>query len=200
MAEKLDLVIAKGKTFTYVVRWESETISYAPITAATQAAPVVLTSPAHGIPNGWRAAVVSVKGMVQLNAANDPPKDKDYHAVTVVGANQVALNAVNSSGYKPYTAGGYLQFFTPIDLSGYTARMSIKDKVGGTELIRLDTTNSRIELNNTDKTITLTISATDTAAMAWSKGVYDLELVSAAGVVTALLAGRVTVTTEVTTS
>ncbi|MBK8773003.1 MAG: hypothetical protein IPM06_21580 [Rhizobiales bacterium] len=57
--------------------------------------------------------------------------------------------------------------------------MSIKDVVGGTELLRLDTTNARIALDNAAKTIALTISAADTAAITWLEGVYDLELVSA---------------------
>jgi hypothetical protein len=67
------------------------------------------------------------------------------------------------------------------------------------ELLRLDTTNARIVLNTTEYTITLTIDAATTAAQTWINGVYDLELVSASGVVTGLLHGVVTVVREVTT-
>jgi hypothetical protein len=77
--------------------------------------------------------------------------------------------------------------------------MSIKDKVGGTELMSLTTENSRISVDDAGKIITLTISADDTEVIEFSKGVYDLELVSPTGIVTTLLAGAVSVTSEVTT-
>lgn len=206
MAKREDLTILQGKTFSQVVRWEEAPIIYKPISAITRAAPAQITATSHGLKDGWRVAVVSVKGMTQINAANNPPKDKDYHPVTVVGGsgNTIELNDVNSSDFKAYTSGGYLQYNTPASLAGFTARMSIKDKVGGTELLRLDTTvvapQPRIVLDDTNHTITLTITAADTAALTWTKGVYDLELVSASGVVTAILYGSVTVSKEVTTT
>jgi hypothetical protein len=195
-----DIEIVKGKTFDFPVRWENNTYTYSTITGITKAAPAVVSATAHGVPDGWRVAVVSVLGMTQINAKNSPPKDSDFHIATVGTANALSLNDVNSSEYTAYTSGGYVQYWTPVDLSGFTARMSIKDAVGGTELFRLDTTNSRIVVNNTAKTITLTISATDTASLTFAKGVYDLELVSPSGVVTALLAGKITVTSEITTT
>ena len=53
--------------------------------------------------------------------------------------------------------------------------------------------------DNAAKTITLTIEATATDDFAWTKGVYDLEMISATGKVTAILSGRVSVSKEVTT-
>lgn len=200
MAATKDFVIEQGKTFSQVVRWEAPPIIYKAITAVSQTAPVSITSASHGIPNGWRVAVVSVKGMTQINASSVPPKDKDYYVATVKDVNTIELNEINAADYKAYVSGGYLQFNTPVDLTGYTARMSIKDKVGGTELLRLDDTNNRILINNSDKTIRLVADATTTAALTWKKGVYDLELVSPGGVVTALLTGTVTVSKEVTTT
>jgi hypothetical protein len=199
MTKALDLVIEQGKTFTQVVRWETTPIVYKPITAITQAAPVRITSAAHGVPSGWRVAVVSVKGMSQINASN-PPKENEYQPATVVDVSTIELNEVNSADYKPYISGGYLQYNTPADLAGATARMTIKDKIGGVVILSLTTENNRIVLNNTDKTIMLTISAIDTAALTASKGVYDLELVSSSGVVTALLTGAVIINKEVTTT
>ena len=200
MAADKDFIIEQGKTFSQVLRWEAPPIIYKAITAITQTAPARLTVTAHGIPNGWRVAVVSVKGMTQINAPNSPPKDKDYVQATVVDANTVELNTVNAADYKAYSSGGYLQLNTPVDLAGYTARMSVKDKVGGTELLRLDTVAGDIVIDNVAKTITLTVSAVDTAAITWKKGVYDLELISSGGVVTALLSGTVVLAKEVTTT
>lgn len=86
---------------------------------------------------------------------------------------------------------------TLVNLTGYTARMQIRQRIGGDTLIALTTENSRIALGGTAGTITLNVSATDTAALTMD-GVYDLELVSAAGVVTRLLQGSVTLSKEVT--
>lgn len=194
-----DLVIEQGKTFSKILRWETGPVVYRPITGITQTAPASITCPAHGLVNGWRAAVVSVKGMTQINASSTPPKAKDYNKVTVIDTNTIELNAVNAADFKAYTSGGYLQYNTPVDMSGYSARMAIKDKVGGTVLLSLTTANNRIVLDNTAKTIRLVISATDTAAITWAKGVYDLEMVAITGEVTKLLSGAVSVAKEVTT-
>lgn len=193
-----DLVIEQGKTFGKTLRWETGPVVYKPITAITQAAPARITCPLHGLVNGWRVAVVSVKGMTQINGST-PPKTKDYTKATVIDVNTIELNAVNAADFKPYTSGGYVQYNTPVDLSGYTARMAIKDRVGGTVLLSLSTANNRIVLDNTAKTIRLSIPATDTAAITWTKGVYDLEMVSAGGDVSRLMSGSVSVIKEVTT-
>ena len=204
MAKQENIEVVQGKTFLRPVRWEVLPIVYRPITGISQTAPVRITCPTHGAPEGWRAAVVSAKGMLQINALNAPLKDKDYHSVTVIDADTVEFNDVNAAGFKAYTSGGYLQYNTPALLSGHTARMSIKDKIGGTELLRLDTSvvapQPRIVLDDIEKTITLSVSAADMAALGWTKGVYDLEVVSPAGIVTLLMYGSFTVVKEVTTT
>lgn len=199
MATKLDIVILQGKTYNQVIRWEASPIVYKPISAITLAAPAQITATAHGVPAGWRVAIVSVLGMLQINAKNTPPRPSDYHPATVVSANAISLNDVNSAGYSPYTSGGYVQYNTPVDMTGFTARMMIKSSVGGTILETLTTANAKIVLDNTAKTITLFLDAVTTAAYTWTKGVYDLEMVSAGGVVTAILTGSVAVSKEVTT-
>jgi hypothetical protein len=198
-----DFTILQGKTFEHVLRWEALPFVYKAITAITQTLPCRITATAHGMLDGWRVAVVSVKGMTQINAENSPPKAKDFHRATVIDANTVELNDVNSADYKPYTSGGYLQFYTPVDLTGYTARMKIKDRVGGTVLASSEVADTPLDtititLDDVEATITITISATDTAALTWTKGVYDLELVSSGGVVTQLLSGKIAVEKEVT--
>src|SRR5574337_809461 len=195
-----DLVIEQAKTFSRVLRWETAPIVYKPITAITQAAPAVVTATAHGIPAGWRVALLSVKGMVQINSQNTPPRSADYHKATVVDPNTVSFNDINSLGYSAYTSGGVLAYNTPTPLTGYTAAMSIKDKIGGTELLRLDTVGGRIAIDTVNMTITLTIDATTTAGLTWTSGVYDLKLISSTGVATELLAGNVSVDPAVTTT
>jgi hypothetical protein len=86
-----------------------------------------------------------------------------------------------------------------VNLTGYTARMQIRATAeASTALIELTTENGRIALGGSAGTITLTISATDTAALTSGRGVYDLELVSGSGIVTRLLQGAVTISRNVT--
>jgi len=86
-----------------------------------------------------------------------------------------------------------------VNLTNYTARMQIRRSITSTDvIIALTTENGRITLGTTNGTITLNITATDTAALSTFSGVYDLEVVSSAGVVTRLLEGGVEVSREVT--
>ena len=201
MAATKDLTIQQGRTFSLALRWESPPIVYRPITAIAQTAPARLTVPTHGVPDGWRVAVTNVKGMTEINAEANKLTSRDYHQATVVDANTIDINDINAAGFKPYTSGGYIQFGTPVDLTGFKARMTIKNRVGGTVLHTLTTENDGIVIDASAKLITLNISAADTTLMTFTTGVYDLELVSGAtpAVVTALLSGRVTFTKEVTT-
>ena len=199
MGATKNLTFNQGKTFSLALRWETGPINYKAITAITQTAPARVTAPSHGIPDGWRVAIVSVKGMTQINAENAPPRPKDHHKATVVDSNTIEFNDINAAEFKAYQSGGYLQFNTPVSMVGMTARMSVKDKAGGTQLLSLTTEDDRIVIDDAAKTITLNLSAADTALITWKRGVYDLELVSADGEVTGLLSGEVTVTQEVTT-
>lgn len=198
MAKKLNLTVLQGDTFTRVIRWETLPFIYKAITAITQAAPAVVTAVGHGLKTGWRAAVVSVRGMRQINAENDPPRDSDFKQVTYVDPNTVSFNKINSADYNAYTSGGYLQFYTPVDMAGYTARMTIKDRIGGTVLHTL-TSPTDIVIDNTEHTITVTISAVVTASWTWTSGTYDLEMVSPTSAVVKLYKGSITVSKEVTT-
>lgn len=187
-----DFTIFQGKTFSQVLRWESPLLSWREITGITNTAPVRITAPAHGVPDGWRIDIASVKGMSAINGARG--------TAHVVDVDTIEINALNASEFRAYAGGGYVSYRQPVDLSGMTARMSIKSKVGGLELLRLDSSNARILIDPVGKTISLSISATDTEGLGWKKGVYDLEMVSPDGTVTGLLSGKVVVAREVTTS
>ena len=194
-----DLSLTQGSTFSQAIAWETLPYVYKPITSITKAAPVSIGCTGHGITSGWRVAVVSVQGMTEINAKNSPPKAKDFNDATVVTADLITLNSVNSSEFSDYVSGGYLQFYTPVDMTGYTARMTIKTAVGGTVILALDSTLGGVSIDVSGRLITISITAVQTAAITQSRGVYDLEMVSTDGVVTKLMAGAVTVAKEVTT-
>lgn len=198
MAMQQNITLIRGKTYAQVLRWEDTTLVYKAITAITQAAPVSITATAHGVKDGWRVAVVSAGGMTDINARYSPPAASDYQPAAVVDVNTIELNKVNSSGYDAYTSGGYLVYKTPINLSSYTARMQIRQSAGGTLYETLTTENGGITLDATENTISLLISDSATEAYTWSRGKYDLEMISPAGRVYLLMRGNVRVESEVT--
>lgn len=174
---KLNLKVYEGSTFTQVLRWESATKVYVPITNITKSAPVVITAPQHSIPLGWRTRITNVVGMKELNSSDT------YHTVTATTQDTVTLNQVNSLGFSAYTSGGVLEYNQPGDLAGYTARMQIRAKLTSTDIIHeLNTENSGIVLDNTQKTITLTIPAQITEQFDFVSAVYSLELVKSSQV------------------
>jgi len=64
-----------------------------------------------------------------------------------------------------------------IDLTNYTARMQIRKNVNSTSIIQeLTTENGGISITALEGKIELYISDTDTSAMDFNKGVYDIEL------------------------
>lgn len=198
----MNISITKGKTYSEVLRWEQETYVYVPITAISKVnGSPAITATAHGAPDGWRVVVTGVKGMTDINCQNWPPKDSDWKKATKIDANTVELNSLNAADFKDYTSGGFLIYRAPVDLTGFTARMTIKDKVGGTVLETLTTAGGEIVINTTDYTITRTLDAATTAAYTFKKGVYDMEMVSpdATPVVSEYDSGAVVVEEEVTT-
>ena len=204
-AVKKDFEILIGSTWGCVVRWGTTPIVRKPITNIdlSLGAPRLSVS-SHGLFEGWGVAVYGVKSPRQINAVNNPPEGSDYHSATVIDTGTIELNDVtpvdeNGQEWPAYTSGGFIQYDTPVDLTGYTARMSIKDKIGGAVLHSLTTENGGIVIDPAAKTILLSIPAATTEDFTWSRGVYDLEMVSSAGKVTRIILGRIALSREVTT-
>ena len=89
---------------------------------------------------------------------------------------------------------------TPIDLTGYSARMQIRRHHDSAEAI-LDVTNAgtEITLGTADGTITVSLDEAASAALpAPFYGVYDLEVEDESGYVTRLIEGHVEIRPEVT--
>lgn len=86
--------------------------------------------------------------------------------------------------------------YEPVDLTGYSARMQIRKKFGGTLLIEL-TDGDGLTLGGAAGTVTIDMTAAQTAEITRS-GVYDLELV-VGSTVTKMLRGQFILTHEVTT-
>ena len=88
---------------------------------------------------------------------------------------------------------------TPVDLTGWTARMQIRPRIDSpTVLKELTTLNGGIVLGGVLGSIEIVMSNAETAAINWVSGVYDLGLISAGGKVRRHFYGTVTVSPEVT--
>ncbi len=85
-----------------------------------------------------------------------------------------------------------------IPLTGYTGRMQIRASYDSeTVLLELTAANGRLTVDEANGIYALNVAATDTAALTWTTGVYDIELVNGA-TVRCPQYGPVTVIPEVT--
>ncbi len=172
-----------GDTTEIPVRVESDAWSFALITAMSKTAPLRVTAEAHGIPDGWRAAIVDAGGMTELNTAWDELTDSDLRRVTVIDANTVAIDGVCGIGFRNYTTGGALAFRTPRDLSGYTAaKMDLKKQVGGGIELSLTNDNGRLQIDEANHAVWIRLSDTDKAALTARAYVFDIELTRTDGI------------------
>lgn len=199
MAEQIDIVITRGKTFEFGYLYADDELVYKPITAMPSTAPVRLTVVGHGIPDGWPVQVKCVKAPAELNSADD-----DYHFVKVVDVDTIELNAMNAHCWKAFSGSGLVVLSKPVDLTGWSCRGQVRDKIGGTVLFSwhsdpLELPDGEIIVDVARGAFVLTMDAATAEALTWKKGVYDLEAIAPTGEVYPLTAiSQVLVTDEVT--
>ena len=192
---KINYKIYQGSTFKEVFRWESQTKQYANISAITKAAPCVITTTAnHTIPTGWRVRVNGVVGMKEINMT----AEDSYYIVTAAGSNTITLNQVNSAGYTTYTSGGVVEWNTPVPLTGFTAKMQIRETIDSSVILELTHLNGGISIDTANYTITVTMTSAQTALFNFPTAIYSLELTDSNGDVTTFIQGNLTLIQEVT--
>lgn len=90
---------------------------------------------------------------------------------------------------------------TPVNLTGYTARMQVRPSYDSGSAVVSLTSGTGITLGGTAGTVLLEMNATTTAALDGTPNaqyIYDLELISGAGYVTRLVEGNFFINPEVT--
>lgn len=86
----------------------------------------------------------------------------------------------------------------PVNLTNYTARLQARIDIEETDtVLSLTTAGGGITLGGAAGTISLDRTATQTALLPAGEYVYDLELISSAGVVTRLVQGELNISPEV---
>ena len=193
---KINYKIYQGSTFTETLRWESQLKKYANISAITKAAPcVITTSAAHGVPLNWRIWVKGAGGMKDINSSDDD----NYYIVTSKTSDTLTLQQINSSGYTAYTAGGVVEYNTPIPLAGYTAQMQIRESLESSTIIaELTSANGGILIDVANNTISINISSAITTNFTFDTAVYSCELTDSSSRVVPFLRGNMTLIKEVT--
>lgn len=90
---------------------------------------------------------------------------------------------------------------TPYVLTGWTAVMQVRRRSGaaGDPVVELSTVGTGIELDGPAGTLTVSLTATETAALPAGRYVYDLEIASPSNEITRLVEGAFIVDPEVTT-
>jgi hypothetical protein len=184
----IPLRIIQGATLRDTLRIMQPRLEYRPITAIASTAPVRLTVD-HSLPANWLCWIQGVTGMQELNRAH---RRELPHRVEVIDEQTLEINTLSAVGLKP--AGGQLIYQRPVDLTGATARMQIRDKPGGALLLDL----SAGLTVGASGTISRELSAEATAGLSWATGVYDIEVEYEDGTVHRYFEGPVTVSPEVT--
>ena len=88
---------------------------------------------------------------------------------------------------------------TPVNLTGYSARMMLRTSYSaGSPTLSLTSPSGGLVITPLTGTVTVTMTAAQTAALAAGDYVYDLEVVSGGGEVTRILDGIARVTPEAT--
>ena len=114
---------------------------------------------------------------------------------------QINLTIYQGSSFKRAWELADTESGSPINLTGYTAKMQVRGKIKDTDpIVDLSTENGGITIVMGEDTTTMTvyIPASVTTGILVSKGVYDLELTDTLGDIYRLMEGSVTISKEVT--
>lgn len=184
--------IIKGSTYRDTLRWATSECVLKPISAVTAMPAARFTCAGHGLVDGWRGSIEGHRSI----------EEKMSFSLRVIDDNTFEIPCLNAAGFRAQTSPLTLRYNAPVDMDGYSARMQIKDKVGGNVLLELTSAaaagEARIIIDNAARTIVREIPASVTEAIAWKRGFYDLEMVSGDYVIK-IDTGSVTVGDEVTT-
>lgn len=189
----IPLRVIQGTTLNKVLRLMQPGRVYKEISAITAAAPVLITVPGHGLTGTWPVWFREVTG---LNGINREPDSTRPWMAEVVDPDTLRINAIDATGQKGQ--GGRLIYLPPVDLTGVTGRLQVRAAAGSNEVLtELNTTNGGLVIDGLGL-LRVHLSATESAALSWKAGVYDLELTFSDGTVTRFAEGDVVVSQEVT--
>lgn len=211
MAEQIDIVITRGKTFEFGYLYAGDEVRQVLITGMPSQVPLRLTVVGHDLPEGWPFWVACVKSPAELNSGVDSDDayevmSADPYYVKVVDVDTIEVPGVIASCWKAFSGSGVLITRPHMDLTGWSCRAQARDKVGGTVLFSwhsdpAEDPDGEAVVDVALSSFFLKMDADTAAALAWKRAVYDLEAIAPGGEVYPVTAiSNVTVDDEVTES
>lgn len=182
------LPIEQGANFAYTFQWLSGGVFMAPIELLEEGYPTIITVTGHGLNTVSDHPVIisGVQGIEHINAV-----DTEIAICTRLDENRISVPR-SSVGQYWEVGTGEITYLKPTDLTGMTARCTIrKNWHSDTFIHQMTTENGGITLGLQDASIQLTIDKADTAAFNFKNAVYDLEMITAGGYETRLFKGPV---------
>lgn len=183
----MPLNLIRGATYRDTRRFMQPRREYRDISAIAPSAPLRLTVPGHQLLGDWLVWVAGVSGFPDLNRV---PGRQLAHRAEVIDADTLEINSLSGIGLSP--AGGQLIYQPPVDLSGATARLVIREREdGGNELLSLATGHGISA--GAPGTLVVELDAEDTTAISWTAGWYHLDVTFPDGSVSRFFRGPATV-------
>lgn len=176
-APTVELVIPKGKTFEFALRYASGRMVSKEITALPSLVPVRLTVPDHGIPDGWPFKVDCVVRPYELNGS---------YVATVVDPDTIEINDLVGQCWRhKWSGGGVIQYPAPADIDGWAARAMFRRHLKDEEPLLTFTTEPGADglflVDAATSTFTLSLSAAVSEGLPITTGVWDAEAVDPEG-------------------
>lgn len=169
--------IRKGSSTEFVFWWQNPKFIYKPISGVSQSAPVQLSCTGHGMNDGQYFCVTGVKGGGQQLNGN-PEKIADYHKATLVDADTVEINGVNSADWSAYVSGGHIQYREPLNLTGCTAFGQLRETVDAVfPIMEFSTVDGSIVIDELEGKVTIKFDPSITELVEVENAVFDYRIV-----------------------
>jgi len=187
-----EIKIQQGATFNRTWNWYGGGKICREVTSIDTGCPTTLTTAAHLLPTGDTPVYLEARGARELDT-----KGKEVLA-TYVSATEFSV-PINTLGKTYSSPSVVMSYYAPKGLTGYIARMSIRENIDDTTaILELTSAGGDITITLANAAVTVTISATVTATLDFEEAFFDLELEDTGGVVTRLVEGKVLLSDEVT--
>lgn len=192
-----EVAILQGATFRFPFYWYGDTEVVKTITALTRGYPSVFAAAGHGLPASAVPALI-----VNVGSWIDTGLDQERAIYVTKMDDDTFRVAKNSAEEDAYTGtAGRLIYKEPVNLaSGWSARMDVRESVDSETVIQSFSTADDTIVLGSDGLIELVLGPTDTDALTFSSGVYDLELEDEDGAVFRVAKGKVSLSPQVTRS
>ncbi len=181
----IELCILQGKTLEFALQYAEDHFTYCDIVAVPSLVPVQLSVPSHGIPDGWPVTIQCVRRPDELNG--------DYLA-TVIDDDTIEINDLVGSCWRhQWSAGGHVRYPTPQDITGWSARATLRRRVGDDSAVLTfhsdpaQNPDGLIIVDPAEHSFTLKLDEAAAKQLQPMVGVWDAEVIDPAGNVFALV-------------